>query len=433
MAARRARVLVVALAVVVALSALGSYDVSLAAFRGMGAGGCGTLDEALTGAQPGDVLSVMRGGVNSNSAAVTSSIALQGGWLPDTGDCNSNGDGSTPKRVYASAAEMLAAGFVYDPAERSELFGDFNGPVLTLDLSGGKTAALQNLAFGFYSINTSGAAITAVLSDSARLRLENLRFEGNQVGVNGVGGAVSIQVRGGSHLTIVDSEFSANQAFSGGALRVELFDNSTLLVEGSSFSNNEAIGGDGGALEVVIHSGSATVRRSTFTNNVATNGGGAGVRIERAPDATGEAYALLEGNSFAGNSAAQDIDVSLDGVALITPRQFLPLAQTRPVAPSYAVSITGIVLDGATYRASFSTAGYTPQLPGRHIHFFFNTVPPGQAGMPGAGPWRIYGGASPFTQYGIANRPAGATHLCALVANADHSVIQGSGDCAPLP
>jgi hypothetical protein len=72
----------------------------------------------------------------------------------------------------------------------------------------------------------------------------------------------------------------------------------------------------------------------------------------------------------------------------------------------------------------------------QHVHMFFDTVPPEQAGSPGAGPWKltwnVYGDP-PFTQYGIAQRPAGATQMCALVANANHSVIQGSGNCVFLP
>lgn len=53
--------------------------------------------------------------------------------------------------------------------------------------------------------------------------------------------------------------------------------------------------------------------------------------------------------------------------------------------------------------------------------------------MPGAGPWFVYGGGSPFTGYGTSDRPAAATELCILVANPDHSVIQGTGNCFPLP
>lgn len=433
MPARRRRGFVIVLAVAALLAAALAPGLAQAKFRSAGAGGCGNLDIAMAGLQNGDVVLPMRGGVNTNGATVTKSVVVQGGWVPDTGDCNSNGSGGAPKVTYDSAAALLAAGFSFDRTVRSELFGDFTGPTLPISLTGGLTAALQNLEFGFYSINGSGAAISAVISDGARLRLENLRFEGNQVGVNGVGGAVSIQVRGGSQLVIADSEFTANQAFAGGALRVELYDNSSLLIERSSFSNNEAIGGDGGAVEVIVSSGSVTIRDNTFSNNVATNGAGGAVRVERAPGATGAAVARLERNTYSGNSASEGANASLAGVTTPVPRLFLPLLKSALPASAYAVRISGITLDGASYRAEFATTGYTPQLPGRHVHFFFDTVPPAQAGVPGAGPWKIYGGASPFTEYGIADRPAGATRLCALVANSDHSVIQGTGNCVALP
>jgi hypothetical protein len=95
--------------------------------------------------------------------------------------------------------------------------------------------------------------------------------------------------------------------------------------------------------------------------------------------------------------------------------------------------INNIYSQGDRYAVEFETFGFQPQLPGQHVHFFFDTVPPEQAGMPGNGPWKLYGGGSPFTEYGPADRPSGATQLCVLVANADHSVQANTGNCFPLP
>ncbi len=81
----------------------------------------------------------------------------------------------------------------------------------------------------------------------------------------------------------------------------------------------------------------------------------------------------------------------------------------------------------------YEVFGYRQQLPGRHVHFFFDTVPQREAGVPGGGPWIIYGGPSPFTGYAVADRPASATQMCILVANPDHSVIRGTGNCVDLP
>jgi hypothetical protein len=72
-------------------------------------------------------------------------------------------------------------------------------------------------------------------------------------------------------------------------------------------------------------------------------------------------------------------------------------------------------------------------MPGQHVHFFFDTVPPEEAGVPSAGLWFVYAGPSPFTGYGTADRPQGANQMCILVANQDHSVIQGTGNCYNLP
>jgi molecular chaperone DnaK len=97
------------------------------------------------------------------------------------------------------------------------------------------------------------------------------------------------------------------------------------------------------------------------------------------------------------------------------------------------VTIDAITLDGETYVVEFTTYAYEAELPGQHVHFFFDTVPADQAGVPGAGPWILYGGPTPFTEYTTADRPAAATQMCALVANPDHSVVADSGTCFDLP
>lgn len=108
-------------------------------------------------------------------------------------------------------------------------------------------------------------------------------------------------------------------------------------------------------------------------------------------------------------------------------------APTEPSATGPMVRITRITLSGSQYEVYYETTGYTPVLPGPHIHFFFNTVRQEDAGSPGPGPWELYAGPVPFTRYGPGNRPSGATQLCALVANPDHSIILGTGNCVDLP
>ena len=110
----------------------------------------------------------------------------------------------------------------------------------------------------------------------------------------------------------------------------------------------------------------------------------------------------------------------------------LPLAEVP--AEGASVTITQVSLnDQGRYAAEFSTRGFTPALPGTHLHFFFDTFSADQVGSTGGGNRLMYGGASPFTGYTQADLPPGATQMCALVANPDHTVIAGSGNCSPLP
>ncbi len=108
----------------------------------------------------------------------------------------------------------------------------------------------------------------------------------------------------------------------------------------------------------------------------------------------------------------------------------IPLTPT-PSGP-YVV-ITGIRVEGNIYAVDYEVHNFSE---GLHVHIFFNTVPPEQAGSPGSGPWKLTWGAygnPPFTQYSIASRPPNATQMCALVANPNHSVQQNTGNCVDLP
>lgn len=111
-----------------------------------------------------------------------------------------------------------------------------------------------------------------------------------------------------------------------------------------------------------------------------------------------------------------------------------PSPTLAPPTPTAGLSarITGITLSNDTYVVAFNTGGYQPAPGDRHVHFFFNTVSEGQAGLPGGGPWIMYDGGSPFTQYTASQRGA-ATALCILVANPDHSIQPGTGNCVGLP
>jgi hypothetical protein len=105
-----------------------------------------------------------------------------------------------------------------------------------------------------------------------------------------------------------------------------------------------------------------------------------------------------------------------------------------PTPAGRQARITGITIDGDAYAVAYQAFGFTPDIPGaRHVHFFFDTVPPEEAGVPGKGPWILYDGPSPFKEYKLSDRPAAATRMCILVANHDHSVVQDTGNCWDLP
>jgi hypothetical protein len=127
--------------------------------------------------------------------------------------------------------------------------------------------------------------------------------------------------------------------------------------------------------------------------------------------------------------------IAVESTATLPPTEIPTLEPTvTPTFPPLYVRINGITVNASNeYVVDYETFGYTERLPGQHVHFFFNTVPPEQAGMPGSGPWKLYGGPRPFTEYKVSNRPANATQMCALVANANHSVIAESGNCVDLP
>jgi len=110
------------------------------------------------------------------------------------------------------------------------------------------------------------------------------------------------------------------------------------------------------------------------------------------------------------------------------------LSPTPTVPPGIPyVLIKDITSDGTYYVVEYETFEYTEALPGMHVHFFYDTVPPEEAGVPGGGPWKLYGGPRPFKGYALNSRPNGALQMCALVANSNHSVQSESGNCFPLP
>ena len=111
-----------------------------------------------------------------------------------------------------------------------------------------------------------------------------------------------------------------------------------------------------------------------------------------------------------------------------------PSPTHTPVPAGPFVRINSISIDGGYYVVDYTPTGYTPALPGTHIHFFWNTIPPENAGVgPTQETWYLYGGPNPFRGYGVNERPAGASQMCSLVANPDHTIQLNTGNCINLP
>jgi serine/threonine-protein kinase len=110
-----------------------------------------------------------------------------------------------------------------------------------------------------------------------------------------------------------------------------------------------------------------------------------------------------------------------------------PPAGAEPTRP-LAVEITEITIDAENhYVVDHVTEGFTSTLPGTHLHFYFNVFAPEDVGIGGQGERRVYGGPSPYRGFVTDDRPAGASEMCAVVANPDHSVVANSEYCSPLP
>ena len=85
--------------------------------------------------------------------------------------------------------------------------------------------------------------------------------------------------------------------------------------------------------------------------------------------------------------------------------------------------ITGIAVSDGRYVVDYQTFGYTPALPGTHMHFF-DTVSVADAGA--LAPVVPVCRPAPFG-YKVSDKPADANQMCISVANPDHSIIRTRG------
>jgi hypothetical protein len=403
--------------------------------RTNGAGGCGQFKDAVEAAEDMDIITPMfdsNEGRNSEGATITQDIFIEGGWSPGNG-CD------TVNITYNTPAEMLAAGFTYGgPKDRGALdYPGGNAPIVTV---GNTVKDLLLYAMDFHiqqNQGTHGGGMFGTNLSAANLRFDQVGFlsdpngADSEASVSGNGGGLSLDIANGSRVTMRDVVFSDLEANNGGGFELTVRGNSQVTLNNVQVVGNTANGGNGGGGRIIMHSGIVTITDSVFSGNTATGEGGA-LRIERAAGATGTAEVWIINTRFTGNNALVNSDLSVSGnvvVRNLLRSVALPVIATNKTPGAQIESVTRT---GTNYSVAFNTSGFQPALSGQHVHFFFDTVPPTQAGVPGTGPWFNYGGASPFTLWGVANRPFGATRICILVANSDHSVIQNTGNCVKL-
>jgi hypothetical protein len=148
-------------------------------------------------------------------------------------------------------------------------------------------------------------------------------------------------------------------------------------------------------------------------------------------------YAWGAPSPFTGYTAADRPDGAKKMCAVVADPNHAVLPGTGncfPLPDVMAVEITGITIGAQDhYVVDYVTWGFTLQDPGTHVHFYFDVMPPGGVGQLGVDHRYSTGGPSPFTGFTTADRPAGATKMCATVVRPDNSVVQGSGNCFPLP
>jgi hypothetical protein len=166
------------------------------------------------------------------------------------------------------------------------------------------------------------------------------------------------------------------------------------------------------------------------------------------------AYTLGSGGSDADEGATTDTTADAGAASGDAPGTTAAPTTTDPAtAPCASESgrcagITGIRLDGDHYSVDYSVESFDPLTAehggtpdDHHVHFFFDTTPPEHAGTNSdvRGPWVVWDrvdadGALLFDSATVAGaQEAGAKQLCVLVADANHGVEQGTGNCVDLP
>ena len=136
------------------------------------------------------------------------------------------------------------------------------------------------------------------------------------------GGALYLEVRGGSSLEIRNSQFLRNTAAAGGGLDLHVYDDSTVVIADTLFDGNSASAGVGGGGRIVLHSGTVKIAGTTFTNNQASVAGGALAIVS-----AGTGVVDLYPGTYSNNTApiGRNIVIQGAGITLLTSHLYLPM------------------------------------------------------------------------------------------------------------
>jgi hypothetical protein len=190
----------------------------------------------------------------------------------------------------------------------------------------------------------------------------------------------------------------------------------------------------GGAVILIVLFG--IIFGGPFISNLTSGGGGDGVPVA-AISQTQESDQVILLSTEAPTNTPTKTPTLAPPTTTFTPTTSptITLTPTGTVPPGIPFSrINDITIDQDKYVVEYETFEFTEQISSTtlHVHFFFDTVPPEEAGVPGSGPWILYGGPRPFQGYTVSSRPAEAEKMCVLVANPDHSIQLDSGNCFDL-
>ncbi len=183
-------------------------------------------------------------------------------------------------------------------------------------------------------------------------------------------------------------------------------------------------------------------------------GAGVAVAIARSSDGQSPGGATASGTTAVTQTAPEvaSSTASVPASAEVTTTAGPALAQVTTIHPQPRCGASGlcvaphsISLVDRKYVVEYHAVGFDPLIGAEgtnHVHFFYDTVSPDQAGAPGAGPWAVWdlaaGGGQPiFDGFTLDNLDTtggvGATQICIAVADFDHSIQLDTVSCMPLP